>query len=410
MKRYILIVAAVAIAAVSCSKTYDVKPVSPQPIGFGIWAESLTRTVADPTEPRVEGTNLFRAGDSFAVYGTKTDEDTTPDPTTTTVFDGVAVVATAEGGNPVAATTWDYNNHRFWDLNAESYTFYAVSPTILKENSGFSLTPSTGALSTGDLTFAGDTLDILVADKATILKSAGSGNFNTFGIVPLTFNHAAALVDVKFKKAPALADATVTISAITLDNIVKVASLALATDEYNKTVSTRTTVPNITIASWTPATSSATGSYLPAAGVTPVYGENGTSAIASNNKLTIGETDSTFNPSSPAAPAASTFVFNNLVVVPQEFDDTKNDDVSQKLTFTYQITVDGDTNEYPAKLWLCDFDADNDATEGPSDQIGSWEPGKHYIFYVTIDAHDISFSGSIADWSTTVSGYHYLVN
>lgn len=411
MKRYIFIAAALVLATVSCSKVYDATPVTQPAIGFGTWAEMLTKTVADPSNPRVQGTSYFRSGDGIVVYASKTDTDPEPD-ATSVVFNGVDVVATAEGGTPVAATAWDYNNHRYWDTNAESYTFFAVSP---KNKLATTTTTATdGAFTTSSLDFTGAVNDILVADK-TVVEKGDAPYFNNYGTVNLVFNHAASLVDLHVKKAPSLADAAVKVSAISLGNIKKTGVLELTSAKYNKTISTRTTVPNITVDEWT---SSAPGTYLPAEGVNPVYGDvSTTAAIAEGNEKVI-TTDTAFDAATPATPAASTILFNNLVVVPQSFvapsDRTAPDNASnanaQKVTITYTITpTGGDTNTYTSTLWLSDFDGvDNDAQAAT--YVGSWDPGKHYIFYITIDAHEIKFSAEISDWQETISGYNYLVN
>ena len=107
-------------------------------------------------------------------------------------------------------------------------------------------------------------------------------------------------------------------------------------------------------------------------------------------------------------------VINNLVVMPQEFATTGT---RQQIKMTYTITTtDGSsntsTNTYSDKiLYLSDFDNIDDKDQGGDTHIGSWEPGKHYIFYITIDANEIKFSAEINDWETTViNGYNYLVN
>lgn len=409
----LMIFAVAAIALVACSKEFDTNKSASNgtAIGFRTWTETLTKTVADPTNPRVQGTNFFRSGDGIVVYGSKTDTDPDPD-VTSVVFDGVDVVATAEGGDPVAATAWDYNNHRFWDANAESYTFFAVSPKAKLATT--TTTATDGAFVSSSLDFTGAVNDILVADKVVVNKGSAP-YFNNYATVNLIFNHAAALVDLHVKKAPSLADAAVKVSAIAISNVKKTGVLELTSAKYNKTISTRTTVPNITVAEWT---ASAPGTYLPAEGVNPVYGDVSTSAaIAVGNEKVI-TTDTDFDAASPATPAASTILFNNLVVVPQTFvapsDRSNPEDASnanaQKVTITYTITPDGgDTNTYTSTLWLYDFDGVDNDTQAAT-YIGSWAPGKHYIFYITIDAHEIKFSASINPWEETISGYNYLLN
>lgn len=408
----LMILAVAAIALVACSKTFDVGTSSREgrAIGFSTWATTLTKTVADPTNPRVQGSNYFRSGDGIVVYGSKSGSSAG------TVFDGVDVVATAEGGEPVAATTWDYNNHRFWDNNASSYTFFAVSPK--NKLATTTTTASDGAFVTSSLSFNGNENDFLVADKVVVNKTEGDPYFNSYGTVNLIFNHAASLVDIHVKKAPALADATVKISSISLDNIKKAGVLTMTSSDYNKTISARTSVPNITVAKWA---ASSPGSYLPAAGVTPVYGDvNESAVIAVGNEKTISATDtgfSTGNSTANTTPAASTILFNNLIVVPQEFvaptqaeiETPASATTAQKISITYSITVSGDTNTYTSYLWLSQFDSIDNSTQA-ADYVGSWDPGKHYTFYITIDAHAISFSASISPWEANVNGYNYLVN
>ena len=57
MKKLIILVAA-AIAAVACSRTFDTAPAKEQAIGFGTWADQLTKA-------RTAGASTFGAGDSF---------------------------------------------------------------------------------------------------------------------------------------------------------------------------------------------------------------------------------------------------------------------------------------------------------------------------------------------------------
>ena len=412
----IMIFAVTFLTLAACSKTFDHSKAATEgnAIGFGTWAETLTKAVADPTNPRVQGTNYFRQGDGIVVYGSKTDTDPDPD-VTSVVFNGVDVVATAEGGDPVAATTWDYNNHRFWDSNAESYTFFAVSP---KNNLATTTTTAIdGAFVTKSLEFTGATNDILVADKVVVEKGTGASTtyFNSYGTVNLVFNHAAALVDLNVKKSPALNDATVKISAIAFENVKKKGVLELTSAKYNKTIDTRTTVPNITVAEWTASTP---GTYLPEAGASPIHGDvSTTDAIAVGNEKEI-DTDTNFDAGTPKTPAAYTELFKNLVVVPQAFTapsdrvnpDNESNANAQKVTITYTITpTGGDTNTYTSTLWLSDFDGvDNDAQAAT--YVGSWAPGKHYVFYITIDAHEIKFSAVISPWEETISGYNYLLN
>lgn len=411
-----MILAVAAIALVACSRTFETHEVTPQEIGFGTWAETMTKTVADPTNPRVQGTSYFRQGDGIVVYGSKTITSTS---TTSTVFNGVDVVATAEGGDPVAATTWDYNNHRFWDTNADYYTFFAVSP---KNNLATTTTTAAdGAFVTNLLEFTGRANDILVANKVKVNKGTGASStyFNSYGTVALNFHHAASLVDIFVKKAPSLTDAAVKVSAFTLGNVYTKGVLTLAAADYSTSITDSDALvvdaPAITLAKWSP---SVAGSYSPED--TGVKGDvNSSNAIAVGNEKTI-VADSGFttgNTTANTTPANATTLFDNLIVVPQAFvepseranpADASNAD-AQKITINYTITPEGgDTNTYSSTIWLYDFDSIDNGAQA-ADFVGSWEPGKHYKFYITIDAHEIKFSADITDW-TTINGYHYLIN
>ena len=392
----LMILAVAAIGLVACSKTFEVTPTAETPIGFGSWTETLTKSI---TDPRVAGTNTFGVGDSFAVYGYK-DKSDNSDPNT--VFDDVAVEMTAVG----VPGTWTYTPPRYWDMNYDKYIFYAVSPS--SAGTSATVNPQTGAITSASIVFAGNNNDILVADKETVL------NANFKQKVQLDFNHVASLVDFKIAKAPNLHDATVKITSFSLENIQTTGVLTVSAD-YNATVYGGTAGP---VATWS---STATGSYLPAAGVTPVYSNDGAgdNAISVTHPLTIVE-DTAFPVPAEPADGKSTIIINNLVVKPQTFT-APTDRVdpanasnanAQKLTISYTIEVTGGgSNEYTATLWLSDFDTINDKSSVPNadTKVGSWDTGKYYKFYITIDSNPIAFGASINNWVNGTSGYHYIV-
>ena len=366
-----MILAVAAIALVACSRTFDTHHGTDPAIGFNTWAEHLTKA-------RTQGTSTFASGDDFAVYGYK---DMSDDSDPNTVFDDVAV-STTDG------TTWTYTTPRFWDSNYDKYIFYAVSPASV--GTGGTVDAQTGEITSASITFAGNDNDILVADKKQVDKGSAP-YFNNYATVPLVFNHVASLVDFKVKKASSLSAATVTVSAFGLSDIDKTGVLTVD-DDYNSDIFGGTAGPVVT---WTP---SAKGTYGPADGV---------NSVSIDSPIEIAE-DTAFNPESPATPAASTYLINNLVVMPQVFRASDGEN-PQKLTITYKIAVTGSADiEYTGTLYLADFDFDDDADQLDS-KVGRWMPGRHYTFFITLDAHKIDFSASITDW-TLVNGYHYLIN
>lgn len=341
MKRYILIVAAVALATVSCSRNYDVNPSGEgTAIGFGTWAENLTRA-------RAAGASTFGSGDSFKVEGFKTLAGSP-----STVFDDVTV-STTDG------TNWTYENTRFWDKTATSYTFFAVSSPDTELTFA-----ADGKIAATAVTFSGENNDILLADQVDVAPA----NFSNTPVA-LTFKHIGSLVDLKVKKSAALnsASATVAITGVTLEKIDGAGKVAVTGYTTN--------VPSV---AWTELDGNTT------------YG------------ITSGAVDCTL-PTNVGTTGDN--LINTLVVIPQTLDDTKI------LKISYTITdAAGNVNTYnDVEVKLNQFDEDDDTENGPSDFISSWEAGKHYIYTLTIDANTINFSGTITDW-TTVNGYNYLLN
>lgn len=394
MKRYILIAAALVLATVSCSKVYDATPVNHDvPIGFGTWAETLTKAI---TDPRTAGASAFGVGDSFAVYGYK---DMSDDSDPNTVFDDDAVEMTATG----TPDTWEYSPLRYWDKNYDKYIFYAISPSSV--GTAATVDPQTGAVSTsGSISFTGKNVasDVLVADKKTVLKA------NYGSTVELNFNHVSALVDFKVSKAPNLADATVKVTAFSLSNIENAGTFSV-TSAYNGSVYGSSPTGLNPIVTWS--TGDATGTYGPTDGV---------NSVALGSGLEIDENDAftNFDGTDNGEPAAAkaTFVINNLIVKPQPLtaptDATDFTETKPKLSITYTITTGSGSSEssteYTSQIWLSQFDIVNDNAQDDTKKVGSWATGKHYVFYITLDANPIVFGATITDW-TSGNGYYYLV-
>ena len=88
MKKF-LIIAAAALLAAACAKTYEVKQTTPPAIGFGTWSDVMTKA------PKTD----FVANDEFDVFGFKWKTGPTDQ---TTVFDGVDVRQQARLGKAEA--------------------------------------------------------------------------------------------------------------------------------------------------------------------------------------------------------------------------------------------------------------------------------------------------------------------
>lgn len=339
MKKIMILAAIAAIAATACTKTFEAVQTQGSALGFGTWANVLTKA-------RTAGSSTFVNGDDFNVYGFKTISAAN-----TTVFNGDVV--------SYDGTDWTYTNLRFWDPNAASYTFYAASPAgkIATANA------QTGEFTSNSITFAGNDNDVLVADKKVVPQA----DFNN--PVNLSFNHIASLVDFKVKKHAEIAAATVAVTSFQLNNIDNVGTFSVS-DAYTG---------SHPVVTWNP---TARGAYSNTSGVTSV-------ATLPSNVGTDG----------------SDFLINNLVAMPQEF---RTDANIQTVTIEYSITSGGDTVTNTATFNLKTFD-DVDDKDNEDTIIGGWEGGKHYTFYITINANAIVFTASIADWVTPNNGYHYLL-
>lgn len=388
----VLILAIAATALVACAKSFDKSTSQGQAIGFGTWAETMTKAISDP---RVAGTNTFGVGDSFAVYGYKAMTDNS-DPHT--VFDDDAVEMTVAG----TPGTWVYSPLRFWDKNYDKYIFYAISPSSV--GTAATVNPQTGEITSASISFSGKNVasDVLVADKKTVLKA------NYGSVVELNFNHVASLVDFKVSKAPNLKDATVKVTAFSIDNIENAGVLSV-NDAYNASVYGSTPTGLNPVATWS--TGNATGSYGPGDGATTVTLGTGLE-IAQNDAFTNFDGNDNGEP----AAAKATYIINNLIVKPQPLtaptDATDFTETKPQLSITYTITTGSgsseSTTEYSSKLWLSDFDVLNNNAQTDT-KVGSWATGKHYVFYITLDANPIVFGASITDWVVS-NGYHYLLN
>lgn len=336
----LLIIAAAALLAAACAKTYEVKETSLPEIGFTSWANTLTKA-------RTAGSSTFVNGDDFAVYGYKSASGAK-----TTVFDDVDV--------NYDGSAWTYSPTRFWDQSTDSYTFYAVSPTDI--GTGADVTPQTGVIASGSISFAGNDNDILVADEKTVAKADYGST------VELQFNHIASLVDFKVKKHTNLGNATVAITSFSISNIDNIGTFAVNT--YTSTH------PDVV---WT--ASAHAGAYDSTSGVTSV-------ATLPTNVGTTGD-----------------FVINNLIAMPQTF---RTDSNIQTVNIEYTITDEAsNVSTFTSSFNLKLFD-DVDDTDNTDSIILGWDAGKHYTFFITIDAKKIVFSGAITDW-TSETGYDYLV-
>ena len=396
MKKYLILAVTAAIAAVGCTKTFEVAPTPETPIGFGTWTNTLTKA----SHATGTGSTAFADGETFDVFGKKhlSSGDVV-------VFEGDDVEYN------LTNNIWSYTTTRFWDPNADSYTFYAVLPNDKlnlshANNTGDNRYAKTGLFVSQDIPFNDPTSytnDILVADQKVVTGTGSAVPYTYTNPVQMNFNHVASCVDMMVKKDAILANATVTVTGLSLVNI---------HNSGHFTVGSYST--NVPVVTWDEAS---TPSYLDSDAndaLANTYVVNVGSGVAASSYTTAySSTDNSRITTGTDDYDNAGVLFSDYVFMPQDI--TAND---QKVVMTYTIQVGSETaNAYSAEFDLLEFfqtDAKNNKnTSGTAltNNINAWGAGVHYLYYITIGANAIEFTASVTNWNTTtVSGYHYLIN
>ena len=377
----LMIFAVAAIALVACSKEFDTNKSASNgtAIGFGTWAETLTKARASGST-----NTAFANGEAFDVYGFKTVSSGDK-----VVFNGDDVIATVDG----STVTWDYTPHRFWDPAASSYTFFAALPAGQLAAEGSDPYATTGKFTSNAITFNDPTAfsnDLLVG-KQVVNGSGSAGSYSYSGDVDIQFHHIASCLDLKVKQDATLGNAEVKITALSLVNIHNsghYAVTAYAADPYT---------PSVT---WTEESTTTT------LGTSGVYTVSGTYPVTVGGKTTY---DSHSAASTTTDPAPAT-LFSGYVFMPQTLTKTEANQ-PQKIRISYTIKVgDEEANVYTDKeIYLADFQ-ETDTDNGSGTAITAWAAKTHYTYYITIGANVITFTATVNDWAATSNGYQYLVN
>lgn len=385
----LMILAVAAIALVACSKTFEVTPTPETPIGFGTWANVLTKARATASD-----NTAFQTGDAFDVFGFKTVGGTDK-----VVFNGDDVEATLDG----STVTWDYDNHRFWDPAASKYTFFAVLPNDKLVAEGENPTDpyaTTGKFNSIDITFDDPTNksnDILVACKKEVTGTGSAAPYSYSGAVNLAFNHIASCVDILVKSDATLDGAELKVTALSLLNIKNNGKFAVsaygAADPWAPTVG------------WSAPTATATT-------LTTDGQSAGVYIVPETFPITAsGETTYTSHVGATTGTAAT--LLSGYVFMPQTIAANTQ---KIKLSYTIKATGEAEASTYSdIEIDLYDFiqtDKDLNPNEYTTEtRVSSWEPGTHYYYYITIGANAISFTASVNNWAaTTISGYQHLIN
>jgi len=350
MKKIILI-AAVAIAAAACSKTFDTNLATEKAVGFSSWNDVMTK--ADKT--------AFAANDEIEVYGYKHNDGADK----ATVFNNVDV--------KYDGSAWTYSPIRFWDKNFSHYTFFGVYPKDKLTSGDYA---QNGLFATGDFTYDGVSEQLLIAKKTTVV------NANFGQTVNLTFKHLASKVDIKVKKHTEIQDVKLTVNSISVNNIETKGSFTVSSYDGS----------NNPVGSWTVATS-------------PVKNDN---TVTPYKNATAVEIAAGVNTS-------ANLIIGLIAMPQTMATGTGAQTITIDYTLTTGTAPDLDSVNYTKTFEIGAFDkTDPDPTDKDNTApfISSWEPGVHYTYYITINANNkITFTADIEDWAsaTTIEGHHYII-
>ena len=243
--------------------------------------------------------------------------------------------------------SWNYTQIRSWDRTTDSYTFFAIAPTgIISANSSPS---QTGLFVTNDITFGGKNGDILVAMKKVIAKTSY----------------------------------TLTVNSVSIQNIQTKGHLSVT--GYDGTGKPET--------EWALAETPVTATF---------NNTHGNTSVTLPKSIAVGVEHGVNH---------SEFLIDNLIVMPQTLITT-----GQKLVINYTVNFSNESITHTREIALNAFDYTDMTGEGrdESDQntspfITTWDPGKHYTYYLTINADLIVFNATISDWND-VNAFHYIIN
>ena len=387
----IMIFAVAVLTLAACSKTFDHSKAATEgnAIGFGTWAETLTKARATASD-----NTAFANGEKFDVYGFKTTASGN-----SVVFNGDDVTATVSE----STVTWDYTPHRFWDPSASSYTFFAVLPAGKLADEGANPYATTGKFTSTPITFSNPTSladDILVANKEVVngASSSSSAPYSYTNPVQIKFNHVATGVELYVKQDNNLGDgAVVKVTALSLLNISNKGTFTVSDYEGTDSV-----VPTV---SWTEDT---TPTYLGTSNEYKVLD----AATDSDDVTASGKTTYTNHAASATVTGAK--VFDGYVFMPQTLHPTDGEDTAPvqqiKLSYTIQVGTEAPNVYTDIVFNIRNFQA-TDTDNNSGTDITAWAPKTKYVYTMTIGAKAIEFSATVKNWESTVSeGYHYLVN
>lgn len=352
-KIFFSIVALAALAA--CTKS-EVAYEQPSEIGFAAVAGNMTKAAVDGT--------TFPTDLNMYIYANTTGNTTSADADyfakAEFTYLGAYNEVKQEGSDvkPVWGGGSDSGNRNpyYWpNVNKLHFAGFSKSGNVESATVAYNCVANT--LSITDYTPTGDDNDLMWFPSTEFKQAAGFGKNTTY--VPVNMYHACSWITflVMGDTVTGAAETTYTLTSLNIANIDNKANVVCT---GSSTIDSASTV-------WTANEDDKTANHA----VTFGSGYNGTLTQTATNVETNNATTTS----------------GNVVVIPQKPG-------SLELTYTYKSKADKTITEV--------FSIDNG--NAPSLKLDegntkNWEPGKHYIYTVTIKANEILVAPTPVDWS-----------
>ena len=397
MKR-LFIIASLAILAVGCQKT-EIQNEVQTPIGFSTETGKQTRAISDPNYLTSQPFGVFSYGydkTPAGAYVANTDDQGEPAP----VMNNVEINE-QDGANSTKVWKATSGISYYWPNDPDNYlNFYAYSPIhtsvasrTLKNHQKLrgelSHTEANGL--TLDYTHDNMYIDFMVATpvfRATFADQNGEAtDKNPKDVsVPVVFHHEMTQVNftVKIADQKSYPNVDFEIQSIVLNDIYKEAAYTNTTLTHNPTTNS---LP-FAVGEWDNYDNADTFTIFPAEACSD-DNPNGAPIDANEEAVVLHTDDRTSNSGTAAKLNFST---TPVTMIPQEL-------VNQSFTITYKISGIGVATEEIAKT----FKFVSATPTGAS--VPAWANNAKVTYTLTISLNEITFTPSVAEWSSTEGAY-----
>lgn len=388
MKR-LLIIASLAILAMSCEKTIVSNGVR-TPIGFSTEVGKQTRAVVQD--------NTYPTGQPFAVYAYG-HQDLGTSEEVTTIMNNVEVGYTAAANNNPAKWSATGNTKYYWPNDPRTkINFYAYSPALVanptatanhqKLNGTIAHRETADGNNPEGLSLTGYThsnmyVDFMVATPvigATFGDQDGNGNSNPDDAVPVSFAHQMTQVNftVKLVDQASYPNVDFTINSITLNAIYDQANYI--SSGQNK---------------WAAGNNKRSYTVFPAV----INGDNAAPIQAAESAVVLHTDTRAATQEASENLAKTSFNTTPVTMIPQTFVASVKDNsgnittLGHSFTINYRIQGVGVATETVEKTFDLPVGTTTDYT---------WTPNKKITYVLTIGLNEILFEPTVQNWDPSV--------